>query len=102
MRQVGILAAAGRFALQHNVNRLADDHARARRLAKALGGNPAHTDTNIVVLTVPDAAAVATAAREKGVWVSALGPTFLRLVTHMDVDDEAVEKAIEVLTPLVR
>jgi len=102
MRQVGILAAAGRFALQHNVDRLADDHARARRLAEALGGDPAHTETNIVVLTVADAASVATSAREQGVLVSALGPTFLRLVTHLDVDDEAIDTAIKVLAPLVR
>jgi threonine aldolase len=101
MRQAGILAAAGRFALRHNVERLADDHARAKRLAEALGGDPVRTETNIVVLTVPDAPSVASAARGQGVLVSALGPTFLRLVTHLDVDDEGIETAIKVLTPLV-
>jgi threonine aldolase len=101
MRQVGILAAAGRFALQHNVKRLADDHARAKRLAGALGADPAATETNIVVLRVPDAAAVAAAARDAGVLVSALGPTFMRLVTHLDVDDADIDRAIEVLAPLV-
>jgi threonine aldolase len=100
MRQVGILAAAGRFALQHNVKRLADDHVRAKRLAAALGADPASTETNIVVLRVPDAAAVATAARDQGVLVSALGPTFLRLVTHLDVDDAGIDRAVEVLGPL--
>jgi len=101
MRQVGILAAAGLFALRHNVKRLSDDHARAARLAAALGAEAGSTETNIVVLRVPDAAVVAMAARERGVLVSALGPTFLRLVTHLDVDDDGVDRAIEVLRPLV-
>jgi threonine aldolase len=101
MRQVGILAAAGSFALAHNLKRLADDHARAKRLAEALGGDPVLTETNIVVLTVPDAAAVAGSAREQGVLVSALGPTFLRLVTHLDVDDDGIDKALDVLRPLI-
>jgi threonine aldolase len=101
MRQVGILAAAGRFALQHNVKRLAEDHDRARRLAAALGADPAQTETNIVVLAVPDAATVATSARQNGVLVSALGPRVLRLVTHLDVDDAGIERAITVLQPLI-
>ncbi len=102
MRQAGILAAAGRFALAHHLDRLADDHARARRLAEALGGDPASCDTNIVVVDVPEAGAVAAKAREEDVLVSALGPRFLRLVTHLDVDDDAIDRAIEVLRPLVR
>lgn len=102
MRQVGILAAAGRFALQNNIKRLSEDHSRAAYLASELGAEPGSTQTNIVVLSVPDAAAVAAAAREHGVLVSALGPTFLRLVTHLDVDDAAVQRAVEVLRPLVR
>ncbi len=101
MRQVGILAAAGRYALAHHVERLADDHARARRLASALGADPALVDTNIVVLDVREAATVAAKAREQDVLVSALGPRFLRLVTHLDVDDDATDRAIEVLKPLV-
>jgi threonine aldolase len=102
MRQAGILAAAGRYAIAHHVARLADDHARARRLAEALGGDPEHAPTNIVVLNVADAAAVAGKAGEQGVLVSALGPRFLRLVTNLDVDDEGIERAIDVLAPLVR
>ena len=102
MRQVGILAAAGRYAIEHNVARLADDHARAKRLAEALGADPAGVDTNIVVLDVPAAAAVSAKAAEQGVLVSALGPRFLRLVTHLDVDDDGLERAIAVLRPLVR
>jgi threonine aldolase len=102
MRQVGILAAAGRYALDHHLDRLADDHERARRLAAALGTDPARVDTNMVILDVPDAASVASAARADGVLVSALGRRFLRLVTHLDVDDEGLEHAIKVLTPLIR
>ena len=100
MRQVGILAAAGRYALAHNIERLADDHARAARLARELGADPSTVDTNIVVLDVADAAAVAAAARAQGVLVSALGPRFLRLVTHLDVDDDAIDLAVAVLKPL--
>jgi threonine aldolase len=101
MRQVGILAEAGRYAIAHHVARLADDHARARRLAEELGADPAAVPTNIVVLDVPDAAGVAVKAAEQDVLVSALGPRFLRLVTHLDVDDDAIDQAIEVLRPLV-
>jgi threonine aldolase len=102
MRQVGILAAAGLYALDHNVDRLADDHVRAKRLADALGADPTLVDTNIVVLDVADAGAVAEAAAQQDVRVSALGPRLLRLVTHLDVDDDGVERAIDVLRPLVR
>lgn len=101
MRQVGVLAAAGRYALEHNLGRLADDHRRARTLADALGADPSQVDTNIVVLDVADAPGVAAKARASGVLISALGPRFLRLVTHLDVDDEGVARAVEVLGPLV-
>jgi threonine aldolase len=59
------------------------------------------TETNIVVLTVSDAAAVTAAAKLQGVLVSALGPKVLRLVTHLDIDDAGIDRAIEVLRPLV-
>jgi threonine aldolase len=101
MRQVGILAAAGLYALEHHVARLADDHERARRLGAALGADPSTIDTNIVVLDVADAASVATTAAAEGVLVSALGPRFLRLVTHLDVDDDGIDRAVAVLQPLV-
>jgi threonine aldolase len=101
MRQAGILAAAGRYAIKHHVERLADDHARAARLAEGLGADPDAAPTNIVVLNVEDAARVAAAAAEQGVLVSALGPRFLRLVTHLDVDDAGIERAIAVLRPLM-
>jgi threonine aldolase len=100
MRQAGILAAAGRYALAHHVERLADDHARARRLAVALGVDPSTVDTNIVVLDVADAPALAGAAGEQGVLISVLSPRRARLVTHHDVDDEGIEQAIKVLQPL--
>jgi threonine aldolase len=101
MRQVGILAAAGLYALEHHVERLADDHARARRLAAALGADADAVPTNIVVLDVADAATVAVKAAAEGVLVSALGPRFLRLVTHLDIDDAGIDRAIDVLGPLV-
>ena len=71
-------------------------------LAGALGIDPSTVDSNIVVLTVPDAPEVAGKARAAGVLVSALGPRLLRLVTHLDVDDDGIERAVEVLMPLVR
>ncbi len=105
MRQVGILAAAGRYALAHHVDRLGDDHLRAGRLAEALRPfgivDPASVATNIVVLDLSstlDAKTLVAAARSQGVLVSALGPRLARLVTHHDLDDAAIDRAIEVLT----
>jgi threonine aldolase len=106
MRQAGVLAAAGRYALAHHLDRLADDHARARRLAEALAPtgavDPARVHTNVVLMTVPDAAAVVSAAATAGVRLSAVGPTTLRAVTHLDVDDDGITRAVEVLGELVR
>jgi threonine aldolase len=101
MRQVGILAAAGLYAIEQHVTRLADDHRRAKQLAEALGTDPDTVETNIVILNVADAAAVAAAAADDGVLVSAIGPRSVRLVTHLDVDDDGVEHAIKVLRPVV-
>ena len=103
MRQVGILAAAGLHAIDHHVARLADDHARARWLAETLAASvpgvvdPASVETNIVVLEVPDANAVVARCREADVLVGALDPTHLRLLTHLDVDDEQVDVAAGVV-----
>jgi threonine aldolase len=107
MRQVGVLAAAGRYALDHHLGRLADDHARARRLADAVAAvrpelvDPATVETNIVALDLGPAglaaADVAADARDQGVLLSVLGPRRLRLVTHLDVDDDACEHAAAVL-----
>ena len=101
MRQVGVLAAAGLHALEHHVERLADDHAHARLLAEACGVDPAGVDTNIVVVRRPDALALVAAARDEGVLVSAVGPAAVRLVTHLDVSREDAERAAAVLGRLV-
>ena len=107
MRQVGILAAAGLHALDHHVERLAHDHARAARLARAAADarpgcvDPSGVATNIVAMTVPDAPALVTAAAQHGVALSVVGPRTARAVTHLDVDDAAVEHAAQVLTALL-
>ncbi len=109
MRQVGMLAAAGRHALHHHVARLADDHARAARLAGALAPfgivDPAQVRTNIVWLDLTraplDAPSLADAARRHGILVSVLGPRSARLVTHLDVDDAGVDRAAGVLSGLL-
>jgi threonine aldolase len=100
MRQVGILAAAGLHALDHHVERLADDHAHAKLLAEACGVDPATVDTNIVVVHRPDATEFVTRAREQDVIVSTVGPTAVRLVTHLDVTRSDAEKAAVVLAAI--
>ena len=100
MRQAGILAAGGLHALDHHIERLADDHAHARILAEACGVDPATVDTNIVVLRRPDAAAYVAAAAEQGVLLSAVGPAAVRLVTHLDVTRADAERAAAVLARL--
>jgi threonine aldolase len=101
MRQVGILAAAGLYALDHHVDRLADDHAHARVLADACGVDPATVDTNIVVVPMADPLRVVAAAREEGILVSAVGATSLRMVTHLDVSASDVDRAAAVLAKLL-
>jgi threonine aldolase len=100
MRQVGILAAAGLYALDHHVDRLAEDHEHARLLAEACGVDPASVDTNIVVVDHPDAPRFVAAAREEGVLVSAVGPRTVRLVTHLDVGPSDAQQAAKVLAGL--
>lgn len=107
MRQVGIIAAAAHYALDHNINRLAEDHARAKRIAVALAAldasliNPAKVETNIVGLDLSEvgitAAELTAKCREAGLWISALGPHYARLVTHLDFDDTQCDQAIEIL-----
>jgi threonine aldolase len=107
MRQVGILAAAGLHALDHHVERLADDHARARRLAEAVAAkvpdalDPTTVETNIVVISTADAPAVVARARDEGVLLSLLDPTHLRAVTHLDVDDDGIARAIGVAKEVI-
>jgi threonine aldolase len=108
MRQAGVLAAAGSYALHHHVDRLADDHARARRLGEALAPfgvvDPETVRTNIVPMDLSrstvDGTALGAAGRAAGVLVSVLGPRTARLVTHLDVDDAGIDRAIEVLTKI--
>jgi len=99
-RQAGLLAAAGIYALDHHIARLAEDHANARLLATTLqnAGLSARTpQTNIVLVDVPDAPAVAARAAEQNVRVSAFGPALLRVVTHLDVTEKDCLLAAEVL-----
>ena len=103
MRQVGILAAAGLHALDHHLDRLADDHRRARALAEVVAGkvpdalDPAAVETNIVVIETADAPDVVARCRDEGVLLSLLDPTHLRLVTHLGVGDDEVTRAGEAL-----
>jgi len=107
MRQSGILAAAGLYALDHNRARLAEDHANARLIAERLAAvagvvlDLATVQTNIVIFRLepeaPDAATIVARARERGVLVSAFAARTVRLVTHLDVDREQCERAAEVL-----
>jgi threonine aldolase len=100
MRQVGVLAAAGAYALDHHVERLADDHAHARLLGEALGLDPDSVDTNIVVVDRPDAPAFVAQAAEEGVRIAAVGPRAVRLVTHLDVTRADADRAAVVLSRL--
>ncbi len=111
MRQAGVVAAAGLYALEHHVQRLADDHAHAKRFAQAVRGAPHATvgepETNIVMVdlaaTAPaDAEAVAQRARERGVLFTTMGPRRLRAVTHLDVDAAACERAAAILVEILR
>jgi threonine aldolase len=109
MRQAGIIAAAGLYALDHHVDRLADDHANARALAEGLAElpgielDPTEVQTNIVVFGVQDAEGLCAALERAGVKMSALDATRVRAVTHLDVDradvDTAIAAARSVLVP---
>jgi threonine aldolase len=107
MRQAGIVAAAGVYALEHNVERLADDHARARRLAERLheAGVPVdleQVETNFVQVDVAPLGLSTEEALERlaqaGVGLSmTMHPTRLRAVTHLDVDDDDIGQAVELI-----
>ena len=99
-RQAGVVAAAGLHALDHHIDRLADDHANARLLAEACGVDPVDVETNIVAVPCADAAAVVSAARDEDVLCSAVGPRTVRLVTHLDVPASDARRAAEVLNHL--
>ena len=107
MRQVGLLAGAAHYALDNNITRLSEDHRRAKELAVAIASvdksflDPALVETNIVGLDLTNApftaAEFAARCKESGLWISALGPKYARLVTHLDFDDEQCKAAIEIL-----
>ena len=107
MRQVGILAAAGHYALDHNIALLNEDHRRAKEIAIALNAvvpsviDPTTVQTNIVGLDLAElnmtAAELATRCKAEGLQIGALGPKYARLVTHLDLDDAGTAYAIEVL-----
>lgn len=107
MRQVGIIAAAGHYALDHNIARLAEDHARAKKIAVAIAAidasivDPSSVVTNIVGLDLSavgiSASELTSRCKSAGLWISALGPYYARLVTHLDFDDAQCDTAIEIL-----
>jgi threonine aldolase len=102
MRQVGVLAAAAIVSLENRA-RLGDDHARAKRLGAALASlpgirvDPRSVETNIVIFDVPDAAAFVARLKERDVLAAGISRTTVRLVTHLDVDDSGIERAIEAI-----
>lgn len=102
MRQVGVLAAAALHALDHHVERLAEDHRRVRRLAEGLSGlpgiQPDPPDTNILMIRLTDPAldveALGAAAESHGVRILPFDPRRLRAIVHLDVDDAGLDRAI--------
>jgi threonine aldolase len=105
MRQAGIIAAGGVYALRHHVKRLAEDHANARCLAEGLAGlpgvrlDPSSIDTNIVFFELTGSLTAAAAVERllaRGVRMGALGARTIRAVTHLDADAAAIERALVV------
>jgi threonine aldolase len=105
MRQVGIIAAAGIYALDHHLERLKEDHRNAKRLAvglkefKGVSIDPKHVETNIVIFDVTHTgmtgSQVAEAMKKEGVLIHAFSKTQIRLVTHLDVNAEDIERALK-------
>jgi threonine aldolase len=95
MRQAGICAAACTYALDHHVERLAEDHARAHRLAEGLGLDVSTVDTNFVAIEDPGDGVAR--LKEHGVLVSDLRPGWLRAITYLGVTDDDVDRAIEIV-----
>ncbi len=111
MRQAGIIAAGGVYALTHHVTRLAEDHAHARRLAEGLAGlpgiklDPAEVDTNLVFFDVTGSIDAPTAVERllaQGVRMGAMGPRTIRAVTHLDVDSPGIDRALEAARQIFR
>ena len=107
MRQIGLLAAGAHYALDNNIDRLSQDHRRAQELAIAIASidssiiDPTTVHTNIVGLDLTtltiSASELAVRCKDAGLWISALGPQYARLVTHLDFDDAQCAEAIEIL-----
>jgi threonine aldolase len=99
MRQAGVLAAAGLYALDHHIERLKEDHRRAqefRRQIEKMGYEcPWPSPTNMVYVTVPDSAQFAAQLAERGVRVSTASKHLIRAVFHLDVDDDALRRAVD-------
>jgi threonine aldolase len=112
MRQVGVIAAAALYALEHHVDRLAEDHANAQRLAAAIREidglelRPPQVDTNLVIFRVDEhlgtAAELSQRLAQRGVGIIAFGPQMMRAVTHLDVTTADVDRAAKVLAELAR
>ncbi len=111
MRQAGIIAAAGLYALEHNISRLQEDHANARKLAQLLSGlgsvevDPSRVETNMVFAGFPGPASDTVAKlRRAGVLVNAEGtrPNVVRWVCHLDITRADVEEAAARMEPLLR
>ncbi len=112
MRQVGVLAAAGHYALDTNLSLLQHDHRRAHFLAEKLHTivpsivDPVNVETNIVSLDLSDISLNATEfallLRNEGVFVSTIGPNFARVVTHLDIDDAGIEYAAELMSKILQ
>jgi threonine aldolase len=112
MRQAGILAAAGHYALDNNLPLLKNDHQRARSIANVISAvapkiiDPTTVETNIVGLDITSlkitASDLSAQLKEKGVLASALGPKYLRLVTHLDLTDGDIETVNQVLPQLLQ
>jgi threonine aldolase len=106
MRQAGILAAAGIYALEHNTGRLKEDHDNAKRLARKLQQIPAvsinlqHVDTNIVIFDVVNhrltPAALVHVLKQEGVLINSIGGTSFRAVTHLDISAKQIDEAAEI------
>jgi threonine aldolase len=106
MRQAGFLAAAGIYALEHHIDRLAHDHDNAKRLAKGLEdlglAVERAPETNIVMFQTPGAPALVDSLRARGVLVSSMGPNRIRAVTHLDVETRAIDEALRLVAAALR
>jgi len=107
LRQAGVVAAAGLYALDNNVERLAEDHENARALAEGLAElpgveiDPSKVETNIVIFQVPDARDLQRRLAERGVDISPLDGRRMRAVTHLDVDRAGIESALDAFRALL-